>query len=421
MLVQQCVGGSASGSVLDSGMLTTSAAGFLSATTPGNLLVLVLYIKQIGNAGGLAYNGPNISGGYSQNWAAVGVPSAFYQDSVHGLPFGTEGTVSIYYIPNAPSMSLSQLTTVEYVNESGVTTTTSIEFDLYEYDDIANPLVTDLGVNGKSKNSQTSSTPNITFHTATVNKDLMIVAYQSDAGSNLSAGSGYTLGENATVATLGQMQYQVNAPIGQTSASFSGAPLANWCLAAVSFKAAVSVVPTLVSVSPTSGPSGGGQSVIITGTNFNSDATVSFGGNLATNVVVISSTEITCVTPVHFPGTVDVKVTEAAGSVTATNAYTYTASKVPLTMNFQDAGGNPLSYGNVTFTLNTDAVTITGQQINAGRVVSFTLDVNGNLFGPLWPTDQMTSDSISPNTTYRVKAYTAEGQLCFEQDMVIST
>jgi hypothetical protein len=90
-------------------------------------------------------------------------------------------------------------------------------------------------------------------------------------------------------------------------------------------------------------------------------------------------------------------------------------------MNFQDAGGHPLSYGTVTFTLNTDAVTITGQQINAGRVVSFTLDVNGNLSGLLWPTDQMTSDSISPNTTYRVKAYTAESQLCFEQDMVIPT
>jgi hypothetical protein len=169
------------------------------------------------------------------------------------------------------------------------------------------------------------------------------------------------------------------------------------------------------------GPSSGGQSVTLTGTNFTSDATVTFGGNLATNVVVVSPTEITCVTPVGFPGTVSVQVIETPGTTTLTNGYTYTASKIPLTMNFQDAGGHPLSYGTVTFTLNTDAVTITGQQINAGRVVSFTLDVNGNLSGLLWPTDQMTSDSISPNTTYRVKAYTAESQLCFEQDMVIPT
>ena len=101
--------------------------------------------------------------------------------------------------------------------------------------------------------------------------------------------------------------------------------------------------------------------------------------------------------------------------------YTYIASKIPISYNYQDAAGNPLAYGTVTFTLNTDAVTITGQQINAGVVTSFTLDVNGNLSGFLWPSDQLTADNISPNTTYRVKAYTAEGQLCFEQDRVVLT
>jgi len=193
-----------------------------------------------------------------------------------------------------------------------------------------------------------------------------------------------------------------------------------WACVAAAFNS-TPPTPTITGVVLNNGPSSGGQSVTLTGTNFTSDATVTFGGNLATNVVVVSPTEITCVTPVGFPGTVSVQVIETPGTTTLTNGYTYTASKIPLTMNFQDAGGHPLSYGTVTFTLNTDAVTITGQQINAGRVVSFTLDVNGNLSGLLWPTDQMTSDSISPNTTYRVKAYTAESQLCFEQDMVIPT
>ena len=148
---------------------------------------------------------------------------------------------------------------------------------------------------------------------------------------------------------------------------------------------------------------------------------MTFGGNPATSVVVVSSTQITCVTPVGFPGTVDVQVTETAGIVTLHNGYTYIASKIPILYNFQDPSGNPLAYGTVTFTLNTDAVTITGQQINAGVVTSFTLDVNGNLSGFLWPSDQLTSDGLSPNTTYRVKAYTAEGQLCFEQDRVVLT
>jgi len=109
------------------------------------------------------------------------------------------------------------------------------------------------------------------------------------------------------------------------------------------------------------------------------------------------------VTPVGFPGTVDVVVSESAGTATLHNGYTYTASKIPLTMNFQDASGHLLSYGNVTLTLNTDAV-VDDSQINAGRVVKFTLDANGNLMGFIWPNDKLTP----PDTSYRVKAYTAE-------------
>ena len=95
---------------------------------------------------------------------------------------------------------------------------------------------------------------------------------------------------------------------------------------------------------------------------------MTFGGNPATSVVVVSSTQITCVTPVGFPGTVDVQVTETAGIATLSKGYTYTASKIPISYNYQDAAGHPLSYGTVTFTLNTDAVTITGEQVNAGVV-----------------------------------------------------
>jgi len=218
------------------------------------------------------------------------------------------------------------------------------------------------------------------------------------------------------------MEYVISLSAGTNAFTFVGGTKVRWAGVAAAFKLIIAPpTPTILSISPTSGPSAGGTFCTITGTNFVSGATVTFGGNAATGVVVVSGTEITCVTPVGFPGTVDVVVSESAGTATLHHGYTYVASKILLTMNFQDAGGNPLSYGTVTFTLNTDAVTITGQQINAGRVVSFTLDVNGNLSGPLWPTDQMTADSISPNTTYRVKAYTDNGQLCFEQDMVIPT
>ena len=62
--------------------------------------------------------------------------------------------------------------------------------------------------------------------------------------------------------------------------------------------------PTVSAVSPSSGPVTGGTAITITGTNFVSGATVVIGqGHMtgagaiaATNVVVVSSTEITAVT-----------------------------------------------------------------------------------------------------------------------------
>ena len=82
------------------------------------------------------------------------------------------------------------------------------------------------------------------------------------------------------------------------------------------------------SVSPTSGPTTGGTAVTITGTGFQSGATVSFGGKTATNVSVVSTTSLTAITPSHPAGTVSVTVTNPNGqSATLSNAYTYARPK----------------------------------------------------------------------------------------------
>ena len=67
--------------------------------------------------------------------------------------------------------------------------------------------------------------------------------------------------------------------------------------------------PTVSSVSPNSGPVAGGTAVTITGTNFATGATVTFGGTAATNVVVVSGTQITATTPAGSAGAVTVTVT----------------------------------------------------------------------------------------------------------------
>ena len=58
----------------------------------------------------------------------------------------------------------------------------------------------------------------------------------------------------------------------------------------------------VTSVAPNSGPATGGTSVAITGTNFQTGATVRFGGTLATAVTVVSSTQIAATAPAHAVG-----------------------------------------------------------------------------------------------------------------------
>src|SRR5205085_10011846 len=68
--------------------------------------------------------------------------------------------------------------------------------------------------------------------------------------------------------------------------------------------------PTVTSVNPSNGSTGGGTGVTVAGTNFVAGATVTFGGTAATNVVVVSGTQITATTPAHAAGAVNVVVTK---------------------------------------------------------------------------------------------------------------
>jgi phospholipase C len=82
--------------------------------------------------------------------------------------------------------------------------------------------------------------------------------------------------------------------------------------------------PSILSISPTSGPAAGGTPTTITGTNFVSGATVTFGGVAATGVNVTSSTQITATTPAGTPGLVNVVVTNPDHqSATLSNGYTF--------------------------------------------------------------------------------------------------
>lgn len=82
--------------------------------------------------------------------------------------------------------------------------------------------------------------------------------------------------------------------------------------------------PVVTSISPVRGPAAGGNLLTIAGSNFHAGASVTLGGAVASGVSVLSSSQITCSAPAHFPETVDVRVTNPdAQSGTLLRGYTY--------------------------------------------------------------------------------------------------
>lgn len=132
-------------------------------------------------------------------------------------------------------------------------------------------------------------------------------------------------------------------------------------------------VPTVVAVTPSSGPREGGNNVEITGSGFLTSPAprVEFGSRVA-SVVSVSSTRITVTVPAPatgqtFPLSVDVKVTNNFGaayasSATLTGAYTYERGPVPTITSVSPRSGG-IGGGN--------QVTITGTNFCSPAQVKF--------------------------------------------------
>jgi parallel beta-helix repeat protein len=106
-------------------------------------------------------------------------------------------------------------------------------------------------------------------------------------------------------------------------------------------------IPTVSSMDVSTGTINGGTTVVITGTNFVTGDTVSFGGVAATNVQVLSGTQISVTTPAHAEGLVNVRVVNTSNQGnTLPQQYHYITSadvNVPTTRGgpIGPAGNNP--------------------------------------------------------------------------------
>jgi hypothetical protein len=132
-------------------------------------------------------------------------------------------------------------------------------------------------------------------------------------------------------------------------------------------------VPAVSSMSPGSGPTAGGTSVIITGTNFTGATAVTFGGTSA-SFTVNSATQITAVSPPHAAGTVDVLVATPNGTSAPVGGdqFLYVAA-VPTVTNVSPGSGAPAGGTFVTIT-GTNFGRATGVSFGGTAATSFTVN-----------------------------------------------
>ncbi|MHB8973310.1 MAG: putative Ig domain-containing protein [Pirellulaceae bacterium] len=132
--------------------------------------------------------------------------------------------------------------------------------------------------------------------------------------------------------------------------------------------------PTISYVSPSTGPSAGGTSVVINGGNFVGVTGVSFGGVAASSYTVTSSNSITAVSPAHAAGLVHIVVTTASGSsmTMPQDQFTYLAPPPTLTSvspRFGSADGGT----SVTISGN-DFVSVSSVRFGNTWATSFTIN-----------------------------------------------
>jgi hypothetical protein len=113
--------------------------------------------------------------------------------------------------------------------------------------------------------------------------------------------------------------------------------------------------PSVTSLSPRAGPTTGGTSVVITGSNFTGASAVRFGTTPASSFTVNSATRITAVAPANSAATVDITVTAPGGTSAVATADKFTYQDAPLVTSISPrvgklAGGTVVTVGGSNFT-----------------------------------------------------------------------
>lgn len=123
--------------------------------------------------------------------------------------------------------------------------------------------------------------------------------------------------------------------------------------------------PTKASISPSSGPTAGGNSVTITGTNLNTATAITFGANAGT-ITSAGAGTLVATAPAGTAGTVPITLTTAGGS---TNGLSYTYLDAPTLASVVPAAGP--TAGGTQVTITGTALTTTSSVTVGGAAASF--------------------------------------------------
>ncbi len=225
------------------------------------------------------------------------VISAGAQDSVALLGSGsvaTWGTDESGVLGNGSSSGFSDVP----VTVVGLTKAASVSAGHNHMLAFGEPIPTVMNVNpqiGPTTGGTTVTISGNVFTGATA------VTFGTVEATSFTVNSDTSITATAPAATAGTVDVTVTTPAGRSPTVAADHYL---------YQAA----PTVVKVSPKSGPVAGGRVVTITGTEFTAASKVTFGGVNAVEFKVNSPTSITATAPAATAGTVNVNVTNIAGT-----------------------------------------------------------------------------------------------------------
>lgn len=226
-------------------------------------------------------------------------------------------------------------------------------------------------------------------------------------GSALSGAYSVSFGNaTATILSNTDTQITVSAPAGSGTVDVTITTLGGTSTTAPADQynyVAGPAPPTVAGVNPTYGPVAGGNTVAILGTNFVNGATVAFGGHAASNVAVLSPSELTATAPAGSSGTVDITVTTQGGTSATGPADTYTYVVAPAVRGVSPSSG-PTAGGNSVKITGGALAGVTAVKFGSKDATSFKIDSDGQItaIAPAAPAGIVDVAVVSPGGTSAV-------------------